>query len=156
MLLPPTHNVCFVGWAKRSVPTIFVPVTGGHGANAPLPTLRQRDFVVWLVKKQMALPTEAGKVNQIKGLSNRLGKKNFIVLQGFSRALPKRTVPAQPPIRAPSRRECCHSIQLIGVQPGSSRHQTRELLRQSAVPTQEQHEASSRDQTQQFGAPKYT
>ena len=33
----------FVGWAKRSVPTIpttFPLEDGGHGASAPLPTLR--------------------------------------------------------------------------------------------------------------------
>src|SRR4029453_11727324 len=34
-----------VGWAKRSVPTIFyLNVDGGHGASAPLPTLRIPDF----------------------------------------------------------------------------------------------------------------
>src|SRR3954447_25873118 len=32
----------FVGWAKRSVPTIPSGVSdGGHGARAPLPTLRR-------------------------------------------------------------------------------------------------------------------
>src|SRR5882724_5996579 len=29
-----------VGWAKRSVPTRIVGKKGGHGASAPLPTLR--------------------------------------------------------------------------------------------------------------------
>jgi hypothetical protein len=32
-----------VGWTKRSVPTTWktiLPIDGGHGANAPLPTLR--------------------------------------------------------------------------------------------------------------------
>src|ERR1041385_4651298 len=36
--VPSAH---FVGWAKRSVPTILIARPGGgHGASAPLPTLR--------------------------------------------------------------------------------------------------------------------
>src|SRR6185437_3659474 len=35
-----------IGWAKRSVPTIdFSQSDGGHGADAPLPTLRMRNVV---------------------------------------------------------------------------------------------------------------
>ena len=46
-----------VGWAKRSVPTILISHRhGGHGANAPLPTLRifkQRFAISWRVSPEV-------------------------------------------------------------------------------------------------------
>src|SRR5689334_21737393 len=46
-LVETTMRVRSVGWAKRSVPTITSRMLeGGHGADAPLPTLRSLPAVV--------------------------------------------------------------------------------------------------------------
>jgi hypothetical protein len=41
--------------------------------------------------KFLALPREVTEASKINGLRDRLGKNGFIVLQGFSRLMPKRT-----------------------------------------------------------------
>ena len=48
------HNLDLVGWAKRSVPTRLSPhlKDRGHGASAPLPTLRHRR---WDVHRSIAM-----------------------------------------------------------------------------------------------------
>jgi hypothetical protein len=46
---------------------------------------RQIDFEL------LALPREVTEASKINGLRDRLGKNGFIVLQGFSRLMPKRT-----------------------------------------------------------------
>src|SRR5260370_41712578 len=51
-------SAVIVGWAKRSVPTILKrdpDVDGGHGARAPLPTLRNTDSSSSILKPHPSL-----------------------------------------------------------------------------------------------------
>src|SRR5215203_5444700 len=71
----------FVGWAKRSVPTIASWVSdGGHGASAPLPTLRPTAPALASMQPEHAIHrAQLGGLDQL-GMRHRHGEQWAIEL----------------------------------------------------------------------------